>query len=81
VQTGKTAMNRPDNKIARYLMAAGVMMCFTACGGGKSNGSAATAEPKNFSIKLVEVDVRRASNGEMLEIDTVGINTGGLTLR
>ncbi len=46
----------------------------TACG-----GEAPTEE--NFTINLDTVDVRLAGNGEVVTVDTAGVNSGTLTLK
>ena len=46
----------------------------TACG-----GEAPTEE--NFTVNLDTVDVRLAGSGEVVTVDTAGVNSGTLTLK
>jgi hypothetical protein len=64
----------------------------SACGGGGGGGSDDTADAtgtidvpdqtvsKSFTLTLASVDVRRVSNGDPVNVEILGINSGSLTL-
>jgi hypothetical protein len=60
----------------------------SACGGGGSGDTAAAGTidvpdqtvSKSFTLTLASVDVRRVSNGDPVNVEILGINSGSLTL-
>lgn len=48
---------------------------------GNQNEPAEPVVTKTFSLGLKDVTVKRLSNGELVEVDTAGVNSGTLTLQ
>ena len=42
-------------------------------------GACGAEEPKDFSVSLDSVVVKRVSNGEAIVVETEGVNSGNLT--
>ena len=65
-------MKRSQN-LMKLLALLSVLGFLTACGG---------EEPvtKSFSVTLKDVNVKRESSGETVEVDTAGVTSGPLTL-
>jgi len=51
-----------------------------ACGGGGGGGDGSSSEEATvFTVQVVNIDARRASNGEKVIVDTASLSTGNLT--
>ncbi|NRB38160.1 MAG: hypothetical protein HRU20_06780 [Pseudomonadales bacterium] len=44
-------------------------------------GGSKSSTDKTFSVSLENVDIRRVSNGETVDIDTAGISSGQMILK
>lgn len=55
----------------------------TACGGGSDNSEsqAQTEQSTIFSVELTGVKVKDTNTGEILAVDSEGINSGSLTIQ
>mgnify|MGYP000038071455 CR=1 FL=1 len=56
-----------------------------ACGGGGGGGSTSDGSPgpvssNSFSVALTDIDIRRVSNHESIDVEASGISSGTLTL-
>lgn len=63
------------------------LMLLSACGGGGSSddtpptGNNVSVSNKNFSVSLKNIDIRRVSNDESIDVNTAGVSSGTLILR
>jgi ABC-type oligopeptide transport system substrate-binding subunit len=76
-------MNTMKNKILALLVAFSLAM-LNACGGGSDSSSPSNGNnqpvTKTFIVSLESVDIRRSSNGDVVDVNTAGISSGTLTL-
>ncbi len=66
-------MNNATNIVALGFL----VIILVACGSG---GTDAPAD-KTFSVSLGNVDIRRVSNGEAVELDTTGVSSSEMILK
>jgi len=74
--------------LMQKLLIASSLVTLTACGGGGGGGGGDSQPPSGnvgsntsmkFSLALSNVDVRRVSNGDEVNVDTASITSGELT--
>ncbi len=65
------------NNAARIVALCFSGLMFAGCGTGGSKAST----DKTFSVSLENVDTRRVSNGETVDIDTTGISSEQMILK
>ena len=70
-------------RLPGYLLALVSLVSLTACGGGGGGGGDAAPNPQpnlpppqqmSFTVTLDAIDVRRASNGDTVSVDTAGVS-------
>ena len=71
--------NPIKQRLSRFLIILVSTFSLIACGGGGGDGGGGTAEAKVFTVQVVDIDVRRSSNGERVTVDTASLSTGNLT--
>jgi hypothetical protein len=82
--------NRTLTRIPLNIFAIASLGVLAACGGGGGGGGGSSTEPSpqpslppaqqmSFTVSLDAIDVRRASSGESIAVDTAGV-TQSLTL-
>lgn len=74
------------NNATRIVTLGFSVLMLASCGGGGSGGSdtqggSDTPSEKNFSVSLKNVDIRRVSNEETVDIDTSRINGQQMVLK
>jgi hypothetical protein len=77
-------MNNPiKQRLSRFLTILLSICTLIACGGGGGGGDggsgSGTAEAKVFTVQVVNIDIRRSSNGERVTVNTASLMTGDLT--
>jgi hypothetical protein len=65
------------NNAARIVALCFSGLMFAGCGGG---GKSSQNTDITFSVSLENVDIRRVSNGETVDIDTTGISSERMIL-
>ena len=72
---------------SRLIMALGLTAVLASCGGGGGGNEPILASPetpapptyvtKDYTISMSEASVKRISNGDLVEVDTTGIEGNG----
>jgi|GEM_PF-4484986 len=71
------------NNAARIVALGFSVLMLASCDQGGSKASGGSDEPtdKTFSVSLQNVDIRRVSNGDTIDLDTTGISSEQMILK